>query len=136
MKFWSSIFIVICTLWQTAPACGRVLTLRSSQVESQKNAKSRPAPADEELKKRIREQQVTRILAVLSGVANDARNWTDAAAASKVQAQIADVIWDADSDMPAAISFERGRQQARLNYPNRNDRLSETNPPEQRRDAR
>ena len=54
---------------------------------------------DEELKKRIREQQVTRILAVLSGVANDARNWTDAAAASKVQAQIADVIWDADSDI-------------------------------------
>ena len=101
MKFWSSIWIVIviCTLWQTAPTCGRVLTQRSSQVESQKNAKSRPASADEELKKRIREQQVTRILAVLSGVANDARNWTDAAAASKVQAQIADVIWDADTDI-------------------------------------
>src|SRR5215213_10862542 len=99
MKFWSSIFIVICTLWQPAPACGRALTQRSSQVESQKNAKSRPASADEELKKRIREQQVTRILAVLSGVANDAKSWTDAAAASKVQAQIADVIWDAYSDI-------------------------------------
>src|SRR5690348_637455 len=98
-KLWSSVFIFICTLLQTASVSGLVLLHHSAHAESQKNAKSRPASADEELKKRIREQQVTRILAVLSGVANDARNWTDAAAASKVQAQIADVIWDADSDI-------------------------------------
>jgi len=99
MKVWSSIFIVICTLGQTAPAGGRVLTQRSSQVESQKNAKSRPASADEELKKRIREQQVTRILAVLNATADNAKTWNDATAASKVQAQIADVIWDADANI-------------------------------------
>ena len=91
---WSVIFIVICTLWQSAPArC--VLTQR----ESQKKTKSQTSSADEELKKRVREQQVTRILAVLSATADNAKTWTDAAAASKVQAQVADVIWDADAEI-------------------------------------
>src|SRR5215211_7432654 len=95
-KRWSVIFIVICTLCQSAPAARGVFTQQLQQRESQKNAKPRPASADEELQKQVREQQVTRILAVLSATADNAKNWTDAAAASKVQAQIADVIWDAD----------------------------------------
>ena len=99
-KFWSVTLIVFCTLWQCAPAARSVFAQQLPQSESQKkNAKSQPATADEELQKRSREQQVTRILAVLSATADNAKNWTDAAAASKVQAQIADVIWDADAEI-------------------------------------
>src|SRR5215217_1483549 len=90
----SVVFIVICTLWQSAPA--RCVLI---QREPQKKTKSQTSSADEELKKRVREQQVTRILAVLSATADNAKTWTDAAAASKVQAQIADVIWDADAEI-------------------------------------
>jgi len=93
-KRWSVVFIVICTLWQSAPA--RCVLI---QREPQKKTKSQTSSADEELKKRVREQQVTRILAVLSATADNAKTWTDAAAASKVQAQIADVIWDADAEI-------------------------------------
>jgi hypothetical protein len=98
-KLGSVALIVICTLWQSAPAARYALGQDLPQSESQKNAKSRPAAADQELQKRVREQQVTRILAVLSATANSAKNWNDAAAASKVQAQIADVIWDADAEI-------------------------------------
>lgn len=99
VKLWSIAVIVSCTLWQTAMAGGRVHTQNTSQTGVQKNAKSRPNSPDDELKKKTREQQVTRILAVLSTVADDAKTWTDATAASKVQAQIADVIWDADAEI-------------------------------------
>src|SRR5215213_1258572 len=98
-KVRSVAFVVICTLWQSAPAACCVFTQDLLQPKSQKKAKSQPASADEELQKRVREQQVTRILAVLSATADNAKNWTDAAAASKVQAQIADVIWDADTEI-------------------------------------
>src|ERR1043165_1262527 len=53
----------------------------------------------QESQKQVREQQVARIIAVLSATADNAKNWTDPAAASKVQAQIADVIWDADAEI-------------------------------------
>src|SRR5215213_7037159 len=98
-KVRSVAFVVICTLWQSAPAACCVFTQDLLQPKSQKKAKSQPASADEELQKRVREQQVTRILAVLSATADNAKTWTDAAAASKVQAQIADVIWDADAEI-------------------------------------
>lgn len=89
-KLRALVLIVICTLWPGVPT--------AFCQESQKNAKARPASAEEELQKRVREQQVTRIVAVLSATADNAKNWSDAAAASKVQAQIADVIWDADPE--------------------------------------
>src|SRR5690349_23385152 len=82
-------FIVICILGQSAPS---VFT----QESQKKTAKS---PSDEEQQKQLREQQVTRIIAVLSATADNAKTWTDATAASKVQAQIADVIWDADAEV-------------------------------------
>ncbi|HEU4794827.1 MAG TPA: hypothetical protein VFT02_04305 [Pyrinomonadaceae bacterium] len=97
-KLRSVAFIVICTFWHGVPSVRCVFTQDVPQPESQKNAQSRPA-TDEELQKRTRDQQVARILAVLSGTANNAKNWTDAAAASKVQAQIADVIWDSDAEI-------------------------------------
>src|SRR5215212_9811418 len=98
-KVRSVAFVVICTLWQSTPAASCVFTQHLPQPESQKKPKSQPASPDEELQKQVREQQVTRILAVLSATADNAKNWTDAAAASKVQAQIAEVIWDADSEI-------------------------------------
>jgi hypothetical protein len=99
MKLWSVALITICTLWPSAAGGRLVFAQHSPQSESQKKAKSQPASAAEELQKRIREQQVTRILAVLSATADNAKNWTDAAAASKVQAQISDVIWDTDAEI-------------------------------------
>lgn len=94
-KVASVVIIVSCMLSQTAPAARRVLP----QESQKKPAKSQPVSADEEQQKRNREQQVTRILAVLSAIADNAKTWNDATAASKVQAQIADVIWDADADI-------------------------------------
>ena len=111
---WSVIFIVICTLWQSAPArC--VLTQR----EPQKKTKSQTSSADEELKKRVREQQVTRILAVLSATADNAKTWTDAAAASKVQAQVADVIWDADAEIARGYLIKAWETTEKVEIPKR-----------------
>ena len=115
-KRWSVIFIVICILGQSA------LTARTQQLpqESQKkDAKSRPATADEEQQKQIREQQVTRILAVLSATADNAKTWTDATAASKVQAQIADVIWDADADIARGYLIKAWETTDKVEVPKR-----------------
>ena len=96
-KLRSVALIVTCTLWQSALPGMRVVAQHSPPPESQKKQPS--VSADKELQKRVREQQVTRILSVLSATADNAKHWTDAAAASKVQAQISDVIWDADSEI-------------------------------------
>ena len=109
LKLRSVAFIVIFTLW---PVGGRVLA-------QQKNMQSKPASADEELKKKIREQQVTRILAVLSATADDAKTWTDASAASKVQAQIADVIWDADADIARGYLIRSWETAGKVETPKR-----------------
>jgi len=113
------VFIVICALGQSAPSARSVFMQHLPQQELQKNAKSRPASVDEELQKRIREQQVTRILAVLSATADNAKNWTDAAAASKVQAQIADIIWDADSEIARSYLLKAWETTAKVEIPKR-----------------
>src|SRR5215213_1846180 len=118
-KVRSVAFVVICTLWQSAPAACCVFTQDTPQPEPQKKAKSRPASADEELQKRLREQQVTRILAVLSATADNAKNWTDAAAASKVQAQIADVIWDADTEIARGYLIKAWQTTDKIAIPKR-----------------
>src|SRR2546423_1728733 len=118
-KLWSVALIVICTLWQSAPTARCVFTQHLPQLESQKDAKSRPASADKELQKRLREQQVTRILAVLSATADNAKNWTDAGAASKVQAQIADVIWDADSEIARGYLLKAWETTDKVEIPER-----------------
>jgi hypothetical protein len=118
-KLWSIAFIVICTVWQSAPFARSVSTPNSPPQESQKNAKSRPTSADEELQKRLREQQVTRILAVLSATADNAKTWTDAAAASKVQAQIADVIWNADGEIARGYLIKAWETTGKIETPKR-----------------
>src|SRR5215217_1371625 len=118
-KLSSVAFIVICTLWQSAPAAHFVFTQQLPQSDAQKKTKSQPASADQELQKRVREQQVTRILAVLSAVADNAKNWSDAAAASKVQAQIADVIWDADSEMARGYLLKAWETAGKVEIPKR-----------------
>jgi hypothetical protein len=110
-KRFSVALIVICTLAHC------VFTQDLPQQESQK--KSQPASTDEELKKRLREQQVTRILAVLSATADNAKTWTDAAAASKVQAQISDVIWDADADIARGYLIRAWETAGKVETPKR-----------------
>ena len=77
------------------------------------------ASADEELQKRVREQQVTRILSVLSATADNAKHWTDATAASKVQAQVSDVIWDADSEIARSYLIRAWETAAKVEIPKR-----------------
>ncbi len=45
-----------------------------------------------------RQQQILRILSILRATSDGARDWEDVAAASKTQAQIADLMWDYDAD--------------------------------------
>src|ERR1043166_9938488 len=71
----------------------------------------------QESQKQVREQQVARIIAVLSATADNAKNWTDAAAASKVQAQIADVIWDADADIARAYLVKAWERTDKIEVP-------------------
>lgn len=97
-KFWTLSFAVSCILSQPVLATHLVVS-SPARIASQKKPKPQPGSADEELQSRLREQQLTRILAVLSALADDARNWADAAAASKVLAQIAEVMWEADAEM-------------------------------------
>lgn len=87
--------------------CMLVQSSLSGQVPAQQPTQTPASPktddpgrvgAEAELQRRVREQQVARILAVLSATADDAKSWNDATAASKVQAQIADLMWDAESD--------------------------------------
>src|SRR5829696_9105023 len=113
-KVGSVAFIVICTLWQSAPAARCVFTQDLPRSESPKRAS-----ADEELQKRVREQQVTRILTVLSATADNARHWTDAAAASKVQAQISDVIWDADAEIARGYLIKAWDTAGKVELPKR-----------------
>src|SRR6185503_8568584 len=112
-------FIVICTLWQSVPSARCVVAQAVPQSESQKNTKPRPPSPDEELQKRLREQQVARILAVLSATANNAKTWNDAAAASKVQAQIADVIWDADAEIARGYLIKAWETTEKVENPKR-----------------
>src|ERR1700752_3743909 len=111
--------IVSCTLWQSAPAVRSVFSQDLPQSASQKNAKSQPASADEELQKKIREQQVTRILAVLSATADNAKTWADAAAASKVQAQVSDLIWDADAEIARGYLIRAWETAGKVEIPKR-----------------
>jgi hypothetical protein len=118
-KLRSVALITICTLWQSAPTARGVFAQDSPRPESQKKAKPQPASADEELQKRAREQQVTRILAVLSATADNAKNWTDATAASKVQAQISDVIWDADAEIARGYLIRAWETAGKVEIPKR-----------------
>lgn len=95
-KSWLVSVISMVLLWQIVPV-GFLFAQQPTRVESKKQTKVSPS-GEEELQKGIREQQVTRILAVLRATADEAKNWTDAAAASKFQAQTAEVMWVADSE--------------------------------------
>lgn len=117
-KLWSIVLIAVCTLLQSA-AGGPVLAQDQPRSESQKNAKQQTPSADEEHRKRVREQQVTRILAVLSATADNAKTWTDATAASKVQAQVSDVIWDADAEIARSYLMRAWDTAGKVEIPKR-----------------
>lgn len=94
-KLWTVSFVVSCIILQSVSAA---VPLAQARGDAQKPAKPRAVSADDELERQLRQQQTTRILAVLSTIADDARNWADAAAGAKALAQIADIAWDADAE--------------------------------------
>lgn len=116
--FCSATLLVICVVSQSAQA-GQPKTQPPAPPQSQENAKPAPVAGDGELQKRVREQQVARILAVLSATADDAKSWNDAAAASKVQAQIADLMWDADSELSRGYLIKAWETAGKVEEPKR-----------------
>jgi hypothetical protein len=117
-NLWLPTLIAVCLLTQTAPA-SQLQTQQSAQQQLRKKATPSPASGDMELEKRLREQQVARILAVLSATADDAKSWRDSAAASKVQAQIADAVWDADSALARAYLVRAWETASKVEEPKR-----------------
>jgi len=63
---------------------------------AQDKPKAGKSSPEAELQSSLREQQLVRVVSVLRTVADGTREWKNPAAASKTQAQIADLIWDAD----------------------------------------
>ena len=102
-KIRSASFLCLCLLWQLAAAGSLCSQQPKPAVASQENVKTPSAAAEEELRKGAREQQITRILSLLKTTAYDAQNWPDATAASRFQAQTADVLWDADADIARGL---------------------------------
>ncbi len=131
-KFWTVSFVIGAILSQSVPAASF-----PSPTASQGKTKSQAGPADEELQRRLREQQRTRILAVLSATADDARTWADAAAASKVLAQIAEVMWDADAEMARGYLLRAWDTAGKIEEPKRERSLfrNESSRTEARRDV-
>ncbi|HET8781475.1 MAG TPA: hypothetical protein VFM63_03580, partial [Pyrinomonadaceae bacterium] len=60
--------------------------------------KETKASPEAKLRDAQRQQQILRILAILRATSDGAKDWTDAAAATRTQAQIADLMWDFDAD--------------------------------------
>jgi hypothetical protein len=116
-KLLSVSLIGICFLALAAPA--HQAQTQAPQTKSQSGKKPSSASAEEELQRQLREQQVVRILAVLRATADDAKSWNDAAAASKVQAQIADVMWDADSESARAVLIKAWETARKVEEPKR-----------------
>ena len=87
--------ILVCVV--TAHTAYRSTVRANVLPPPQEPKKSRPTSAEQELQKHTRELQLSRILALLRETAESARGWTDAAAGSKAQTQIADLVWELDA---------------------------------------
>lgn len=81
-------------------ACGLGTTLQFANAQTKTQRESPPAKTTNEadVQASLLEQQRQRVFAALRSVADGAREWKDPIAASKAQAQIADLMWDGDPE--------------------------------------
>ncbi len=103
----SILLISIALPGSTAPS----YCLVQAQPEKQKETSS-----EARLQQELRQQQILRIVAILRATADGAKDWDDAAAASKTQAQIADLIWDFDAEAGRSYLIKAWETANRVNY--------------------
>jgi len=84
------------------------------QQDKSKEAKTSP---EAEMQQQQKQQQILRILAVLRTTGDGATDWNDAAAASRTQAQIADLMWDYDAEAGRYYLTKGWESARRIDYP-------------------
>ena len=97
----------------------RVLGCDLVQQEKPKEIKTSP---EAKLQEQQRQQQILRILAILRATADDTKDWNDAAAASKTQSQIADLMWDFDAEAGRSYLTKAWETSTRIEDPNLQER--------------
>ena len=97
-----------------------------SQQDKPKDVKTSP---DAKLQDEQRQQQIQRILAILRATSDGARDWENAAAASKTQAQIADLMWDFDADAGRSYLIKAWETTSRINPPKPEEKSPYRNTP-------
>ncbi len=105
MRYWKNEKPLARALVHTVLMCALIAqatslpSVRANVIASpQKKEKSTLTLAESELRKHERELQLARILALLRETADSARGWTDAAAGSRAQTQISDLVWDLETE--------------------------------------
>jgi hypothetical protein len=99
----------------------RALAHRFSQPQQDKAKETKTSP-EAEMQKQQKQQQVLRILAVLRATGDGAKDWNDVAAASKTQAQIADLMWDFDAEAGRYYLIKAWETARRIDYPKQQER--------------
>ena len=99
----------------------RALAHRFSPSQQDKTKEMKTSP-EAELQKQQRQQQVSRILAVLRATGDGAKDWNDVAAASRTQAQIADLMWDFDAVSGRYYLIKGWESARRIDYPKQQER--------------
>lgn len=85
-------------------------------IHSQEKRKESTSSPEAKLQDEQRQQQTLRILALLRSTSDGARDWNDAAAASKIQAQIADLMWDFDAEAGRSCLIKAWESASRVEY--------------------
>jgi hypothetical protein len=88
---WMLAFITMCLI-------GENVLGGQTQDRGQPKEAPRKESLEKEEQKQARQQQIERIMVVLRTTGAGAKDWKDPRAASRVQAQVADLLWDSDAD--------------------------------------
>lgn len=88
---------------------------RLVQAQQQQPREIRASP-EAKLQDDLRQQQVLRIIAILRATSDSAKEWNDAVEASKIQAQIADLLWDFDAEAGRLCLIKAWETANRIDY--------------------
>jgi hypothetical protein len=91
-------------------------------VQSQERPKEIKTSPEAEAQDEQRQQQVLTILAILRATSDGAKDWPDVAAASKTQAQIADLMWDFDAEAGRSYLIKAWETACRIDEPKSQER--------------
>jgi hypothetical protein len=95
------------SIWRRSALLGILMGLEAITYAGEKPLTREPQPQTvreshvspfrETGEEKDREQSISRIKEILRGIANSSREWHDHLAATRVQAEVADLTWDADA---------------------------------------